>query len=141
MADASAGAKPTEEQLVYARLLDKGMKLGIVLLILSFGVYVTGVLPPHIPLDDLPKYWGMGIHDYLQATGIKPGLAWVSMLHKGDFLNFVGIAFLAGVTILCYIPLVWMFFSKKDTIFGVIALLEILVLSLAASGVLQVGGH
>jgi hypothetical protein len=69
------------------------------------------------------------------------GWWWLSQLHKGDFLNFLGIAFLAGVTIVCYIRILPILFAKKDRIYGVIALAEVLVLSLAASGLLRGGGH
>ena len=133
--------RATEEQLAYAKLLDFGMKLGLLALIITFIVYLSGILTPYIPVNDLPRYWGMSVHNYLEATGIHPGWTWVGMLGKGDFLNFVGIAFLAGVTILCYLRIIPMLFKKKDTVYGILAILEVLVLVLAASGILKAGGH
>ena len=56
-------------------------------------------------------------------------------------MNFLGIAFLAGVTIVCYLRILPILFAKKDRIYALIALLEVLVLSLAASGLLSSGGH
>jgi hypothetical protein len=133
--------KATEEQLVYAKILDIGMKLGLLLIILTFLVYLSGILTPYIPVNDLPKYWSMPVHKYLEATGIHPGWAWLSLIGKGDFLNFIGIAFLAGITIICYIPIIPIFLKKKDKVYAAIAVTEILVLVLAASGVLKSGGH
>ena len=133
--------RATEEQLAYARLLDFGMKLGLLALIITFVVYLSGLFAPYIPVNDLPRYWGMSVHNYLEATGIHPGWTWVGMLGKGDFLNFVGIAFLAGVTILCYLRIIPILFRKKDTVYGILAILEVLVLVLAASGILKAGGH
>ncbi len=130
-----------EEQLTYARLLDKGMKLGILFLIGSFAIYVSGVMPPLIPVDDLPKYWGMPVKQYLAATGIHAGWGWVTMVGKGDFLNFIGIAFLAGITLACYAAIIPGFLRKKDMAYAWIAIAEIAVLALAASGVLRSGGH
>ncbi|MBI3592535.1 MAG: hypothetical protein HY099_03520, partial [Nitrospirae bacterium] len=98
--------KATEEQLAYARLLDLGMKAGLLMLVVTFIIYLTGILVPHVPVNDLPKYWSMPVKKYLAATGILPGWAWLGMLGKGDFLNFIGVAFLAGVTILCYIRII-----------------------------------
>jgi hypothetical protein len=92
-------------------------------------------------VNDLPRYWGLSVHDYLKATGIHPGWTWLGMLGKGDFLNFVGIAFLAGVTILCYIRIIPILFKKKDTVYAILAILEVMVLVLAASGILKAGGH
>lgn len=133
--------RATEEQLAYAKLLDSGMKLGLIMLVITFAIYLTGILTPHIPVNDLPKYWGLPVYKYLELTGIHPGWSWLAMMNKGDFLNFFGIAFLAGVTIFCYIRIIPIFFRKKDSIYGVIAMLETIVLALAASGILKSGGH
>ncbi len=130
-----------EEQLEYASVLDVGMKLGLLLLLVTFAIYVLGVLTPHIPVDDLPKYWSLPLKKYLAATGIHPGWGWVHMLREGDFLNFIGIAFLSGVTILCFLKVIPIFFRKSEFVYGWLAVLEVLVLVLAASGVLRGGGH
>ncbi|HMK56735.1 MAG TPA: hypothetical protein VK448_08880 [Dissulfurispiraceae bacterium] len=133
--------KATEEQLAYALLLDKGMKLGLLMLIITFSIYLTGFLTPHVPVDDLPKYWSMPVHKYLESANIHPGWAWLYMLDKGDFLNFTGIAFLAAVTLICFARIVPILFRNKDSVYGIIAILELLVLALAASGLLKTGGH
>ncbi len=131
----------TEEQLAYAKLLDLGMKVGLLTLVITFFIYMFGILSPHIPVDDLPKYWTMPVKDYLKAADIHTGWSWVGSVNKSDFLNFVPIAFLAGVTILCYIRIIPILFRKKDTTYAVLAIIEVLVLVLAASGVLKSGGH
>jgi hypothetical protein len=133
--------KATEEQIAYARLLDLGMKAGLVMLVMTFIVYLLGILTPHLPVNDLPKYWSMPVKEYLKATNIHTGWSWLYMLGKGDFLNFIGIAFLAGVTIPCYIRIIPIFLKKKDVVYASLAILEVLVLTLAASGVLKSGGH
>lgn len=130
-----------EEQLVYARWLDGGMKIGLLLLIVTFAVYMAGALAPHVAVADLPRYWTLPVKEYLAATGIQPGWAWLLLVGKGDFLNFLGIAFLAGVTIACYLAVIPVFFRKKDRVYAFLAVVEVLVLALAASGVLKSGGH
>jgi hypothetical protein len=131
----------TEEQIAYAKILDLGMKVGLVALVISFGLYVLGVMEPHVPLQDLPKYWKLPVHEYLKQANIHEGWSWLHMLHKGDFLNFVGIAFLAGVSIICYLSIIPALFRKKDTIYAFLAIAEVTVLVLAASGILKGGGH
>ncbi|MEK6777398.1 MAG: hypothetical protein AABY87_11050 [bacterium] len=133
--------KATEEQLAYAGILDSGMKAGLLLIIATFAVYVFHILPPYIPVNDLPNYWSLPVHEYLAKTGIPHGWSWVRLIGHGDILNFVGIVFLAGVTIVCYIRVIPIFFRKKDPVYAVIAIIEVLVLALAASGVLKTGGH
>ena len=61
------------------------------------------------------------------------------MLQYGDFINFIGVAILAGVTIICYLAIVPILLQNKETIFAVIAILEVLVLVFAASGIVTVG--
>ncbi|HAM49740.1 MAG TPA: hypothetical protein DCP92_03255 [Nitrospiraceae bacterium] len=83
----------------------------------------------------------MPVKQYLKATGIHTGWSWLGMVGKGDFLNFLGIAFLAGLTIVCFIRIIPILFRKKDIVYFIIAIIEVLVLVLAASGILKAGGH
>jgi len=133
--------RATEEQLSYAQILDIGMKLGLLLLLVTFVIYVSGILPPHVPVNDLPKYWGMSANKYLAAAHIHRGWWWLGMVGKGDFINFIGIAFLAGITALCYLRIVPVLLKKKDFTYCALAVLEVLILALAASGILKAGGH
>ena len=48
---------------------------------------------------------------------------------------------LALMTIFCYLVLVRGYVRQQNWIYAVIALLEIVVLSVAASGILGTGGH
>jgi len=131
----------TEEQLAYAKLLDLGMKVGLLMLVITYFIYFFGIFRPFIPVEELPNYWKLPVKQYLKVTGIQPGWTWLGMVGKGDFLNFIPIVFLAAVTILCYIRIIPILFRKKDTIYAFLAIIEVLVLVLAASGVLKSGGH
>ena len=133
--------KASETQLLYARVLDIATKTGFLFLVLSFLLYISGLLSPYIPLKNLPQYWGMPVAQFLKETGIHPGWAWMGRLNHGDFFSFLGLSFLGGVTIICYIAVVPRLFKTKEYILVSIVLVEIVVLLLAASGLLQVGGH
>jgi len=137
----STKLKASEEQVAYAKLLDLGMKFGLIMLVVTFIIYLFGIFTPHIPVNDLPKYWSMPVKEYLKATNIHTGWSWIYLLGKGDFLNFTGIAFLSGITIICYMRIIPILFRKKDTVYAVLAIMEVLVLVLAASGILKAGGH
>jgi hypothetical protein len=117
------------------------MWFGLAVLIITFFVYISGVLPSYVPIDDLPKYWTMRVHDFNAALNAPTGWGWAAKVGSGDYLNFVGIAILSGLTILCYLVILPILIRKKDTAYVVIAIVEVLVLSLAASGLLKVGGH
>jgi hypothetical protein len=129
------------EQLRYARVLEKGMLLGLLVLFLSFLLYVLGVLEPFIPLNMIADYWSVDVKTYLDRAGIEGGWSWVGLLGYGDFLNFVGIALLAGTTILCYVAIVPILWRSQDSIYVALVIVEVIVLSVAASGILGTGGH
>jgi hypothetical protein len=133
---------PTEDiQLFYARVIDRVAKLAFGLLLVTFAIYISGVLTPFIPLEELPRHWSVPASHYLQAAGIQTGWAWLRELHHSDFLNFLPIAMLAGVTFLGYLSVLWKFFQNREVILGIIIILQLLVLSLAASGLIRIGGH
>jgi len=134
-------AQATDEQLYYAKILDIGMKVGLSGIIVTFIMYVSGAMNPKIPLTDVSKYWGMKSHDYLVTANIKGGWSWLNMYGFGDFINFFPIALLAGVTVICYLAIIPTLLRKKDTVYAAIALLEVLVLAAAASGLISTGGH
>ncbi|MGD8835886.1 MAG: hypothetical protein PVJ19_13160 [Desulfobacteraceae bacterium] len=133
--------KPSREQIIYANLLLMGMVAGIIVMMITYAIYLAGFLPPHVDLNVISANWGKGIHDYLEITHSPHGWGWAALLLKGDFLNYIGFTLLGLMTIFCYLVLVRGYLRKKDWIYAVISVLEILVLSLAASGILGSGGH
>lgn len=132
---------PSEEQKRYAAVLGVAMKIGLAAILVTFAVYLLGILKPNVPLDEVSKYWGLKGDKYLEAVGIEKGWTWAKRLNEGDFLNFAPIAFLAAITSVCYLTIIPIFLKKKDTVYAVLAGVEVLVLVLAASGVIPSGGH
>ena len=49
MSDQNIKIEATEEQLLYAGILEKGMLVGLVLMFITFGLYMTGIMPSVIP--------------------------------------------------------------------------------------------
>ena len=133
--------KASREQIIYANLLIIGVWAGIIILVTTYAIYLTGLLPPHIGISEIPKLWGKGVGEFLETTHSPHGWGWVTLLAKGDFLNYIGFVLLALMTILCYLVLVRGYIRQKNWIFATIALLEIVVLSVAASGLVGGGGH
>ena len=133
--------KPSREQIIYANLLLMGMAAGLIIMMITYAIYLIGLLPPHVDLQVISANWGKGIHEYLEITHSPQGWGWASLLLKGDFVNYIGFVLLGLMTIFCYLVLVRGYLRKKDWIFAIISILEILVLSLAASGILGSGGH
>jgi hypothetical protein len=124
----------------YAKILDWGTRLGLLVLILGFAAYMLGLTTPLVALQDLPQLWNQPVAVFQQKTGTPMGWGWISMLGKGDMLNLLGIAILAGCSIPPLLSLIPMYLQRRDFTYAGLCLAIILVLVLAASGVLT-GGH
>lgn len=131
----------TPEQLAYAKLLDVGWKIGFVLTVILFFLYTSGIMPGYVPLEELPNYWSLSAEEFRKTLNTPVGWNWVELAGKGDYLNFIGIAWLAAVTIFCFLRVLPLFLAKGDKVYSAIIALEVLVLVLAASGVLVGGAH
>lgn len=133
--------KASPEQITYANLLFYGCWGGLALMAVTYLVYVSGLVTPHIPLDKVPLLWSQPVGTYLELGKVPHGWGWTVLIARGDFLNFLGIVLLAGMTIVCYIPLIPAYLKRKETTFALLALAEILVLLVAASGIVGGGAH
>ncbi|MHB0867421.1 MAG: hypothetical protein ACYC6B_08520 [Thermoleophilia bacterium] len=132
------------EQKRYGAILDVAMKVGLLVLVVTFVLYLLGVPRPHIPVEDVSANWGLkvaGDDGYLKVTGIEKGWSWATHLGESDFLTFAPIAFLASVTVICYLSIMPIFLKRKDYVYAALASAEMFVLVLAASGVIPSGGH
>jgi hypothetical protein len=129
-----------KEQLVYARILWYGGIISIVAITAAYIVYITGILPHYIEFDKIVELWGKKSHKFVEETNTPIGWEWLKLVMYGDFLNLLLLTFLSFLTIVCYLAIIPLLVAKKDFIYFVIALVEVLVLLLAASGLI-VAGH
>jgi uncharacterized membrane protein len=131
----------SEEQLLYSKILDKGMMLGLIGLVITFAAYAFGIFKPKIPVEQIQNYWVMPVSEYLEKSGIHTGWAWLGNLGYGDMLNFLPIAFLLLVTVICYLAIIPGLMRKKDTAYITLAVIEVIFMLVAASGILGPGGY
>lgn len=131
----------SKEQLAYAKLLNRGSTIGIVLLVLGFILYITEILNPAVPAAVVPSVWHLSVQEYVEILGVSTGWAWITHLGQGDYFTFLGIAFLAVLTVIGYLVLLPSYIKRKDMAYTFIVAAEVCVLVLAASGILQAGGH
>ena len=116
------------EQHVYGRWLDLGTRIGFVLLLASFAIYVFGLLDPHVAHADLVRLWSLPADRYVEATGAPTGWAWMQHLHKGDYLNFIGVVVFTTITVVCYARIIPML----PRLHAALAAIQIAVLLAAA---------
>jgi len=128
------------EALRYAALLEWGTRVGLVLLLLSFGAYVSGWYVPHVPLERLPSLWGLPVNTFHEMARTPQSWDWELILRHGDHANMVGIGVLAACSLPPLLALIPLFLKQRNgVVYAAICGLEALVLMLAASGVLSSG--
>ncbi|HEX6362487.1 MAG TPA: hypothetical protein VFZ93_06020 [Albitalea sp.] len=124
------------EQLRYARALDWGGRIGLAMLVATFVAYASGLLAPHVPLEQLPSLWQLPVDRYRALTGSPAGWDWLALADRGDVATLLGIAVLAGCSIVCLAALLPLYLARGDRAYVVLCLAEVGVLLVAASGVL-----
>ena len=136
------GCNVSTVQLNYARLLRCGSTLGIIFLSISFFLYVTGIMPSYIPAGQVQEYWALSSSEFVEVWEIPTGWAWLTLIGRADFLSLLGIAFLAGLTIVGYLAfLLPTFICQRDMPYTIIAAAEVVLLLMVAAGVLAFGAH
>ena len=127
------------EASLYALLLEWGTRVGLVVLVVGFTAYLLGFMTPLVSLQELPQLWSQPVAVYLQKTGTPTGWRWLALAGKGDMINLVGIAILSGCSVPPMLGLVWLYLKRRDYVYASICTVIILVLVLAASGLLSRG--
>jgi hypothetical protein len=128
------------EQLRYARWIDWGTRIGLLVLVLSFAAYVLGLAEARLPAQRLPELWGLPVDRFLQASGMPTGWGWLPLAAHADIAGLAGIAVLAGCSLPALLALVPLYLARRDRAYVLLCLAEVAVLVLAASGWLT-GGH
>mgnify|MGYP003395335012 CR=1 FL=1 len=123
-----------EEQLLYARWLDAGTRVGFAALLAAFVAYVSGVLPPYVPLETLPEVWGMPVAQYLQSTGAPEGWGWLSLVVRGDYLNLASIVLLALVSAVCYARVLVAMLARRERLQASMMAAQLLVFAAVIAG-------
>jgi hypothetical protein len=121
-------------QRLYARWLDAGAKTAFIIALGAFALYVGRVLAPFVPLEALPRLWGLPVGEFLRRTGAPSGWSWLPLFDRADYLNLACLALLACVSLVCYLRLLLAFVRRGDRLETAIAAAQVLVLAAAASG-------
>jgi hypothetical protein len=131
--------KLPQEQHLYARLVARLVAVGLALLVIAYGLYISGMLPAKVPVAEIPEYWHLDAQDYSAATDTPRGWTWPGNLHRGDSFAFGALAFMAGVSIMCLVAVLPYFLRRRDFAYASVVLAEVAVLVIAAGGFLGGG--
>jgi hypothetical protein len=127
------------DQACYARLLAWGGWTGFAVLVLGFFVYISGLLPALIDVDALPRVWALSARELAEQEGHPSGWRWLTLLGHGDIVNLMGIALIASCSIVPLVAVTALYWRVRERLYALLAAAQVLVLVVAASGLVSVG--
>ena len=123
---------------LYARMLQVLAIAGMVLLLLTFVIYVSGLLPSAVSPERVTELWHLDSASFNEITDGSFGWEWVSNILRGNNLAFASLVFLALCTLICMIVLAPAYLRAGDKRYATIVTLEAVVLTVAAAGIFVV---
>lgn len=129
----------SEEAQRFAETVRRGTTLSLLVLGVTFVLYLTGAVRPLIPIAHLPRYWGLRAVEFLVEVGLRPGWGWAAFVTHGDMLNLVGVVMLGTLSIAAYAVMLPVLIRRRDRVYTAIAVAQLGILALAASGLVALG--
>lgn len=130
-------------QLLYALWLQRGARLGMLLLGLLFLAYTLGWGSPLLPPQKLASVWAMPLPQYLQASGMPTGWGWlqpVAQQGATDLASLAGMVVLAGCSLPALAAVLVQAWREGDRRLAWLCVAQMVVLLVAASGLLMSHG-
>ncbi len=124
---------------VFARVELWGVRLGISGMIVTFLLYLTGLVPSLIAPSRLADLIGGGVSAYVRENQVPTGWDWVWHLGRGDMMSLASLVFLVGVIAVAYMALIPVLIRQRNRIYLGIVIAQLGVFFLAAFG--GFGGH
>ncbi|NTW52785.1 MAG: DUF1634 domain-containing protein [Chlorobiaceae bacterium] len=129
-------------QLVYAKTLDYVAHSVIVVMAAGYFLYLTGMLPLSVPIETIAGNWHLSAANMQAKLNLPCGWGCFTspagILH-GDIMSYISVIFLSLATLICLVSALLVFFSEKKHLYSVITILQVLVLLVAASGIMSGG--
>ncbi len=121
-----------DPQLLFARNLRVASVVTMILITLSFLLYILSPLPKRVPLETVLQNWHLSSAEFNKKLEIGSGWDWINHLRNSDTLCFASIALMAVSTPISLAVMSVAFFYQGNRYYGVIAVLQFLVLCFAA---------
>jgi hypothetical protein len=122
------------ENSVYARVLWIASLIGFFIAVITFLLYLSGIMVPRIPLGEIPGIWFLSSGEVMRLYGIPMGWGWLRLIARSDMACYAALAFIASGTIIALISVFIVYLSRRNLLYALIILLQLIVLCLAASG-------
>lgn len=121
----------------YAAVLEWGSRMGLALAVAAFLIYISGVLPSTVKVDDIDKYWGLPLAEYVAATGITTGPgAWLNLLGTGDGLAALPAILFSVLSLVAYLAIAIPTIRDRDHAYAVFIILETALIGATVFGII-----
>lgn len=137
--DPQAKNHTDEINQVFARVELWGVRVGIIGMIVTFALYLTGLVQPFIAPSRLTGLIGGGVTAYVRDNQVPTGWDWLSLIERSDMLSLASLVFMVGVIAAAYVALVPVLIRQGNRIYLGIVIAQLGVFFLAAFG--GFGGH
>ncbi len=107
---------------------------GLVLSLLVFTIYVTGLIPSTVSPSDSAELWSGSSKEYLAETGLAFSPGWFRTITNGYFLSTAALAILASTALPTLAALGIRWFFRRDFLYGSMAVMISAVLIFAIAG-------
>ncbi len=115
-------AEPTthqdEEALLCAKVLSRGTRVALALMVLSYLAYLLGLGTPRISPAQAAANWHLPHDAFAQATGMPQGWAFLDELHHADMLAMAGLCLVPLASLLAVVALVPRCVRRREWLFG-----------------------
>ncbi len=125
-----------KESLLYGQVLDWVVKLCLLLMAISFLIYVGGGLPQLMALDQVAQNWHLSLSDFQRATHRPLAVGWQlrEVGLSGEFICRLCIQSLCSASLLSLVLVCVKFYRHRDWIYVAITLANLAILGLAMGG-------
>ncbi len=120
----------------YARVLQRLVVSGTVVLFATFVLYVTGAIPSAPSAQEVTRLWHLDAKSYAEQTGRPVGWGRLEMFSTGEGLAFASLLFFALCSIVCLIAVAPLYARKRDYRYLTLVVVQTVVLAAGAAGVL-----
>jgi hypothetical protein len=131
----------SKTQKRYAHVLYWVAAVGQILLVLGYIIYVSKLLPRETPIERITQAWHLSAAELTDELGLETGWNWIRKLSYGDSISYGALVMLALGTNICLLVAAVSYFREKNRKYAFIVILQIVVLLVAASGIVSGGGR
>jgi hypothetical protein len=121
---------PVEQ--AFARWAWAGARIAFFWIAAAFALYVSGLLPPRLPIPELEARFGLPVGPFLAQTGAQPGWAWLAQLGYGDHLSLAGLVFTTGAVMLAFLATLAPLLRQRDWLYVGLVAFQVLIFVWAA---------